>query len=103
MKFPSFMHAAPAASHWLSMLGLVAPDNLHLATACVHVVALAGAAKAKAMRAATVINRRMNGVPSESLALSRWLDKPVVWSGCSSPPILVALPTAASGAVIAWP
>jgi len=42
------------------MLGLVAPDSLQRATACVQVViALAGAAKAKAMRAAAVINRRM--------------------------------------------
>jgi hypothetical protein len=55
------------------MLGLVAPVNLHLATACVQVVALAGAAKAKAMRAATVVNRRMNGIPSESLTPGRWL------------------------------
>jgi hypothetical protein len=79
-------------------LGLVAPVNLHLATACVQVVALAGAAKAKAMRAATVVNRRMNGIPSESLTPGRWLDKPVVWSGCSSLPILVALPAAARAA-----
>jgi len=81
MKVPSFMHEAPAASHWLSMLGFVDPANLHLATACVQVVALVDVAKAKVMRAATVIDRRMNGIPSESLASRRWLTRP--WCGRS--------------------
>ena len=63
VKLPSFMQAAPAASHWLSMFGLVLPYGLHRATACVQVVmALAGATRQKA-RAATVINRRMMVFP----------------------------------------
>ena len=96
MKFPSFIQEAPAASHMLSMLGLLDPASLHLATACVQVVALADAVKAKAMRTATAIGRRM-GHSSESFD-----DRPrvanLVWQGCSCPPILVALPIAASRA-----
>ena len=57
MKFPFFIQEAPAASHMLSMLGLLDPANLHLATACVQVVALADAMKAKVVRKA--ISRRM--------------------------------------------
>lgn len=76
MKFPSFIQEAPAASHMLSMLGLLDPASLHLATACVQVVAPADAVKAQATRTATAIGRRM-GYSSESFD-----DRPQVATLC---------------------
>jgi hypothetical protein len=48
------------------MLVLVLPTCLHLATACVQVVELTGAAKAKTARVVTATNKRMNGIPVSS-------------------------------------
>jgi hypothetical protein len=67
----SVLHTRNPSSLALGIdLGLVPPTCLHLATACVQVVELAGAAKAKATRVVTATNKRMNGIPGPGL------DKP---------------------------